>query len=367
MLNQPPLTDELEVTVFGPGIGESILIHCGAGEWICCDCTATEGRCWPLWYLDQLGFQASTCVRLIVTTHWHADHVRGLSSLLHACTRAQFVCSSALREDEFKQIVARYSVQEPGAAQPPLSEVRKSFALLAKRKEEDPTVYRPPVFATAHTVLDGLQIGSREVRVMALSPSAQDVLNALEAFAGYFVPVDEPATGLSPIDQNHASVVLSVQIDRDFLLLGADLERTKSLLTGWNAVGASMIRPQQPSCFFKIPHHGSAGAQLDDVWERMLVSQSHAVVTPYLSSNLPRLEGIQWLLAKSANLYATGVPHSTRVRRRNEVEKTIRESTLQISAVSLPAHPGTVRFRKLIGSPESWRVETFGQAEKLAA
>jgi hypothetical protein len=74
----------------------------------------------------------------------------------------------------------------------------------------------------------------------------------------YFVPPEETATGLSPIDQNHASVVNHIETGNDIVLLDADLERTNSPLTGWNAVVASTIRPQQPAGGFKIPHHGKA-------------------------------------------------------------------------------------------------------------
>jgi beta-lactamase superfamily II metal-dependent hydrolase len=363
-LNQPPANDEIEVAVFGPGIGESILVHCGNGEWICIDCTLADGKCWPLWYLEQLTFQASVCVRLIVASHWHADHVKGLAQLLTVCSRAQFVCSSALRPDEFRMLVARFSTVEPGASRPPLSEMLTCFELLHERKKTGAN-YRPPKFASAHVTLDKLKVGTREIEVTALSPSAQDDLNAKEAFAGYFVPVAEPATGLSPVDQNHASVVLLIQIDQEFLLLGADLERTNSHLTGWNAVVASQIRPQQRSSLFKIPHHGSENAQSDGVWRQMLVSSPAAVVTPYTSSGLPRDGGIKWLLKRSAAVYATGLPKTSSLRRRPEVNRMIRETTSRFSSHELPARTGIVRFRKMLGASVAWDVETFGEAQKL--
>jgi beta-lactamase superfamily II metal-dependent hydrolase len=364
-LNQPPANDEIEVAVFGPGIGESILVHCGNGEWICIDCTLEDGKCWPLWYLEQLTFQASVCVRLIVASHWHADHVKGLAQLLTVCSRAQFVCSSALRPDEFRMLVARFSTVEPGSPRPPLSEMRKCFELLAEKRKTGAN-YLPPKFASAHLPLDRFKVGTRDVEVIALSPSPQDDLNAKEAFASYFVPVDEPATGLSPIEQNHASVVLSIQIDQEFLLLGADLERTNSYLTGWNAIVASRMRPQQLSTLFKIPHHGSANAQSDDVWRRMLVPSPAAVVTPYTSSGLPRDDGIEWLLERSGTVYATGLPEISRLRRRSEVNRMVREATLHFSSYELPAQPGIVRFRKMLGAV-AWDAETFGEAQKLTA
>src|SRR5262249_35024768 len=158
------------------------------------------------------------------------------------------------------------------------------------------------------------------IEVMALSPSPQDHLNALQAFTGYFVPIDQPATGLSPIDQNHASVVLSIRIGTEFILLGADLERTSSQLTGWNAVVASTIRPQELSSLFKIPHHGSSNSQSDGVWSNMLVPSAFAAATPYTPNGLPSESECDWLCNKSVNVFCTGVPTTRRVRRRPEVE-----------------------------------------------
>jgi beta-lactamase superfamily II metal-dependent hydrolase len=302
-------------------------------------------------------------VRLIVATHWHADHVKGMADLVRACSKAQFVCSGAIRSDEFKQIVARFSSEEVGAPRPPLSEVKRCFEAIASRKGT--TAYKPADFANAHQILDKFIVNSRRIEVMALSPSAQDRLNALEAFASYFVPVDEPALGLSPTSQNHASVVIAVSLDNEHILLGADLECTGSQYTGWNAVVASTIRPQAMATLFKVPHHGSSNAQSIDVWKKMLVPSASAVVTPYASSQLPRPEGVQWLTARTTEAYLTSVPAGARVRRRPEVERTIKETTVNFSSSRLSEEAGIVRFRKRAGSPGPWQVEKFGAAVKL--
>lgn len=41
----PPAHDELEVSVFGPGYGEAIVIHLGENEWILIDsCIEPESK-----------------------------------------------------------------------------------------------------------------------------------------------------------------------------------------------------------------------------------------------------------------------------------------------------------------------------------
>jgi beta-lactamase superfamily II metal-dependent hydrolase len=317
----------------------------------------------PLSYLRELGVGLDR-IKIIVATHWHKDHVEGLAELLSNCPKAQFVCSSALRADEFQRLVARFSTQDVGGTTPPLSEVRKCFELLAERRKT-PASYHPPAFASANKLIASYDGPNGRVLVQALSPSDEDHLRALESFAEKFVPVDQSATGLSPLDQNHASVVLLVAVGSDALLFGADLEVTNSPHRGWNAVLASRVRPQQQSLFFKVSHHGSANAQHPDIWKSMLVPSSFAGVTEYSGSGIPNEQQVDWLVAQSPNVYATGLTQRAHVKRRSEIEKTVREATKNYAAYRLPTEAGIIRFRRAIGSGANWRVETFNGAMQL--
>src|SRR5436309_15234412 len=96
-----PDPDEFEVSLFGPGIGESIVLHVGAGEWIIVDsCRGNRGAA-AVEYLVEIGVAITTSVKLIVATHWHNDHVRGLSDIVQRCHGAEFLCSPALFHAEF--------------------------------------------------------------------------------------------------------------------------------------------------------------------------------------------------------------------------------------------------------------------------
>ncbi|HEV2631330.1 MAG TPA: MBL fold metallo-hydrolase [Pseudolabrys sp.] len=360
----PPASNEIEVTLFGPGKGESILVHVGDGDWLCIDSALSERQSIPLAYLRQLGIPLDK-VKLIVATHWHRDHVEGLAELLHCCPSAQFVCSAALRAAEFKQIVARFSSQDVGGATPPLSEIRKCFEILAGRKKASLVGYVPPIFAGANRLIASYKSSNGPIVIQALSPSDEDYLRALEAFAGYFVPLDQSATGLPSVDPNHASVVLAVAIGGELLLFGADLEVTSSVHTGWRAVLASKVRPQQPSLFFKVSHHGSSNARHPAVWTDMLVPDCFAAVTEYSGSAIPNEEQVNWLVGQSSNVYATGLPQRTHVRRRPEIEKTIREATKDFAAYRLPTAAGMVRMRRVVGSGPTWTVESFNGAMRL--
>ena len=93
----------------------------------------------------------------------------------------------------------------------------------------------------------------------------------------------------------------------------------------------------------------------------MVAPGAYAVVTPYLSSGLPRPSDIERLKAQNAVILATGLPRIVRVRRRPEVERTTREAVPDLAAYRVE-QPGVVRLRKLVGSGQAWRQELFGAA-----
>jgi glyoxylase-like metal-dependent hydrolase (beta-lactamase superfamily II) len=71
----PPRADELEVSIFGPGYGECILVHLGRGQWMIVDsCRDQRNRRQPaIKYLERIGCDPSEVVRVVVATHWHND------------------------------------------------------------------------------------------------------------------------------------------------------------------------------------------------------------------------------------------------------------------------------------------------------
>lgn len=65
----PPRPDELELSLFGSGIGESLAIHLGNGEWAIVDsCLGDRRRAVALSYLESLAIDIATQVKLVVIT-----------------------------------------------------------------------------------------------------------------------------------------------------------------------------------------------------------------------------------------------------------------------------------------------------------
>jgi glyoxylase-like metal-dependent hydrolase (beta-lactamase superfamily II) len=67
------------------------------GRWIivdsCIDGTSRGPK--PLDYLNKIGVDVTSAVEVVVATHWHDDHVRGISKILQACQSAIFCCAGA--------------------------------------------------------------------------------------------------------------------------------------------------------------------------------------------------------------------------------------------------------------------------------
>jgi len=129
-----PRTDEVEVTLLGPGYGESIVVHAGEGCWIIVDsCVSDTGTPQPLDYLIDMGIDAAEAVALIVATHWHDDHIRGMSELVNSCRKAKFHCAAALRRKEFLAAIHALNGRGSFAGNSGIHEIHEVFTHLKKQ------------------------------------------------------------------------------------------------------------------------------------------------------------------------------------------------------------------------------------------
>jgi hypothetical protein len=172
IVSTPPEPNEIEVSIFGPGYGECCLIHFGGG-WIVIDsCIDVESdRPAALRYLEAIGVNYAQLVKLIVASHWHDDHIRGLAALVKACEQATFCASSALNTKEFLSVLTAYDQNKGIHAGSGTTEIIATLRVLQGR---EPASH--PLRALASTrllQLDGAVTGhGHPVEVWALSPSS---------------------------------------------------------------------------------------------------------------------------------------------------------------------------------------------------
>jgi len=126
----PPQPDEIELSAFGPAYGESLLVHLGEGEWMIVDSCKKGDRLPVLDHLAAMGVDAAA-VKLVVATHWHDDHVRGISEVVTACPNARFACSGVLCADELVQAIASIPPARLGHMTSGVKEMRAVFEVVA--------------------------------------------------------------------------------------------------------------------------------------------------------------------------------------------------------------------------------------------
>ena len=344
--NSPPGNDEIELTLLGPGYGESICLHVGNGIWILVDsCLDTTRKPRPLVYLESIGVDPAHAVRLVVASHWHDDHIRGMARLVEVCGRASFCCASVLCREEFLVAVHALEGRHLSARGSGLREMHGVFSRL-----------RQGSVSLKQAVCNRLIYSGSTCKIWALSPSDGAFLKFLKNVGTLLPREGEAKTRVPSLSPNEAAVALWVEIGDNQLLLGSDVEKG-----AW----AEILRTREPTgkaSAFKVPHHGSVSAHEPNVWKEMLDTDPVAVLTPWLrfGRSLPTQRDAQRILSHTPNAYSTARTSSSATRRSTAVERTIRESGIKLRRLVLS--PGAIRLRRRIDSPAGWEVEMFGPA-----
>ena len=349
----PPCADEVEVTLLGPGFGESVVVHVGDDRWVIVDsCISAARQPQALDYLRSLGVDPEPAVSLIVATHWHDDHIRGMAKLVDACPAAAFSCAAALRQDEFLSAIHALNRRGVFAGTSGVRELQAVFGSLAERG-------RAPHFAIADRRL--LATGTCEI--WSLSPHNAEFVRFLRSIGTLFPREGQTNFRVPDVSPNHVAVVLWVQVHDVAILLGADLERT-----GWVQILDSPGRNQTGATAFKVPHHGAASAYEPRVWRELLDPDPVAVLTPWRRGGraLPTPEDIRCLLGETDKAFVTSrVGRTARPRRRDRaIERSIREAKVRLRSI-VPQRSG-IRLRRSIRGGAAWSLERFGDACPLA-
>lgn len=348
----PPPANVLELTLIGPGYGETVVLHLGDGRWAIVDsCEDEDGHPRALQYLDAMDVDPARSVVLIIATHWHDDHIRGMGRLVKICETARFCCASVLTSKEFVQTVRGFD-ERLGRVGSGLREYHDVLLTLRHRRAS-------PVHAVPNRVVHSE--GACDIR--CLSPSDSTYRDFLHSIADSRAPIGRSKNRVPVLRPNQVSVAMWVKMGDTAAVLGADLERS-----GWKDVLELVPRPSGLASVFKVPHHGAPNAHEPKVWAEMLEEDVHAVLTPWRAGRgiRPTHEDARRILACSENAYITAdATGGTGRRKRREqlVERTLADARAHVGRTITPV--GTVRLRKEIDSNKDWSVELFGGARHL--
>lgn len=347
-----PEAHEIELTVFGPGLGEAIAAHLGEGTWLLVDSCKAEHGSGPATaeYLDALGVDAAQ-VRAVVATHWHDDHVCAISKLAQKYGTADFYMSGVLRESEAVTFLATYGSE---AAFGQTGGTRELATILRSRKVK---------VVNSQTYLVDETINGRNVRVSAFSPLPEVHRKAAAHLGQYLVKQGQPINKAPPEPSpNAAAIVLHLDFGDDAVLLGADLEDNKNW--GWTAmVGDPWIIRRSKASAYKVAHHGSRTSDCEHIWTTLLTSQPVACVTPFIwgRHRLPTDEDKARLRSRTTGTYISS-DASSRPAIANDQLKRLNDICTEIRRVDTGF--GAVRLRKKLGATV-WSVDLFGAARKL--
>lgn len=317
-----------------------------------------------IWYLKNLGVDVARDVRLVVATHWHDDHIKGLADTLMECRRAAFCCASVLTHSEFLATANVLNSNNSLKGGSGTREIMAVHELLNKDFGRSPSLR-----AIQNRLLWPMTKDEAEelrAHVWSLSPSDAEYELFLQRISSEMPGVRAPKYRIPSQGPNNTAVVLLVESEQSCALLGADLEERGDNRTGWAAVLSSRLALAKPAACFKVPHHGSINAHNDTVWSGHVASNALAVLTPYGRGRkrLPSVEDISRISGLTDRAYRAGRLSRTDARSySNAVEKTIREAGVVFREYT--AGLGVVRCRESLGPTDAWEVELFGDASKL--
>lgn len=360
-----PSDREIEVALIGPGYGECVVVHLGCNRWMVVDSCLDKnsGRAAALVYLEGIGIEPASHVEMVVCTHWHDDHIRGMASVLSTCPNARFLCSTALRESAFLELVA-FSENIRGPHGGGLNEFSRIFQQIKRRRERND----PAALETCHA--DSVLIDEGEaddrLRIESLSPSHSDH----QRMAGTFVAKKDELLAaefrqtVPSLHPNLGSIVLRIQAGKRRILLGADMEHRKTADSGWNAILESSP-PGNEADYYKIAHHGSETGDTPEIWSRLLIPGCPAVLAPNqrLANPLPRPRDVERILSLTPTAFATAPATMKKKRLEQPAERLLRAKGIEVYEV--PSSQGQIRARANIGSSNPWTITTYGRAFQL--
>lgn len=348
----PPAADEFEVTLFGPGYGEAIAVHLGEGVWLLVDSCIDPDTNLPAseTYLEKIGVGVGQ-VHAIVASHWHDDHVRGISRLATKYAQAEFFFSAVFNDKKVLAFLTAYS----GANSAGLSHGSKELHSVVRDR-------KTPFALIQRSIVLQVTLSGRPVMVTALSPVQGGFAQFLAHMAQYQVQREQPINNVPELKPNLESVALHIDLGDDAILLGADLEEHNTC--GWSAIMADKwSASRKKSTVFKVAHHGSITGDCPSVWRNLLQANPLACLTPF-SKGKVRLPTETDRVRVRGN--AAGAYISSGASRRPAMDSRILKRLGDIcnNVAQVNAGFGAVRMRRRIGVP-AWNVELFGAAEAL--
>lgn len=285
----PPKNNEFELTFFGPGFGESIVLHIPVLGWAVVDSCEfgpiNQRVVPPLQYLISRNVHS---LAFLVLSHPHKDHFNGMEQIIdNYLGRIDRICQYA--GDGTRELTA-YLVNRgikgiPGD---------KSFASLLRAFKKAVERGAEPRRLAARTQIiprrsASVDNTSFELEVLALSPLAKDEESYINILREAFPRTKGEITEVPDQKHNLIASALWIRVGEVVVILGSDVEEGQSQSSGWRGIVGSADAPDLCAKIVKVAHHGSPGAFYSRAWqEHCKRGEITSVVTPYGRGVTPR-------------------------------------------------------------------------------
>lgn len=356
-----PRYDEAEITIIGTGggYGESVVAHIGDGEWLIVDsCINPVTKApLPLEYLEGIGVDLKTQVKLIICTHWHDDHIQGISTVLENCPGAVFSMARAHDLKKFLRLVSLdYQKLKKVSTNSATNEFNRCLDILLKRKATAKA-------SDCDKILYQRTVGI-PVTVAALSPSDEAIHRFDAEVSKLITGFGSPSKRIQPLSPNAKSVVLLIKYgNSQRVILGADLEVDNNPNLGWlHILDQSQVIDGKAS-YFKIPHHGSLNGYHQRIWSELLEEDPTTSITPWNRNNkLPEPSMLEKYCSHSPYVFITSAVKTSKPKERDRmISKMIKRMNYKLKEVKY--EKGIIRSRlNLTNSNAKWEVKLFDSA-----
>jgi hypothetical protein len=366
----PPQENELEITIFGPGYGESIVLHIPQIGWgiidSCVHKTKSQSIVLPLEYLLSITSPPHPPLAFVILTHPHQDHCLGLDRILREYPGGtKRVCRYA--GDGIREWQAYRTKKET-----PLKKYMQGLGLAFEAIEEAAntgadfrTLGEMSIVFKENVILKDYD--STDIRMLALSPSAESIIKYTEMLQKAIPEVGQRVLKMDDEDHNLVSVALLLEFGEIQIILGSDVETEASNNTGWHGIVSNRDCPSLWTSLVKVPHHGSENGHNDAAWgEFCKKGNPLSVVTPFRRGSviLPKNSDIDRIKSVSHKVGLTNrIELDSNIKRyySRKVTNCIKNSQgiRSMKIIKEPVHPGIIRVRYL---PDGTVTESLANA-----
>lgn len=265
----PEVSDEqLLVLLFGPGIGELILVRAPGDKWLVVDGCRKQGR---TWYAQRTLEHYGASPAIIVLTHPHRDHAGGVAEVVEDATDSESDDWPLLGMCPPPEPSPDVPAHAPAAYEAGVAE--RAVATIDERWRQRPAC------KWEMEVGDQRMLGSASLTVLS--------------------PADRLAS-----DPNRRASALLLEWESTSIVLGADLAPEDEWAPALRATDHHGL---------KVAHHASLPALHDPLLEGS--PDALRLCTPFASQRLPRFDpegGIQRLHQTGKEVHLTALPRAYR-------------------------------------------------------